>query len=63
MGYDSIPSTLNLFSHYCEGKWVYKLKKSSLLTARIVRSALRFIDDLTVINDGKKLCKISSKHV
>lgn len=63
MGYDSILSTLNIFSNYCEGKWVYKFKKSSLLTARIVRSALRFIDDLTVINDGKKLCKISSKHV
>ena len=40
-----------LFLHYYESKYVKKVKKKDLFTARRFRNTFRFIDDLLAVND------------
>ena len=52
MGSDPAPFFANLFLYFYEDKWMDSLKKSALIRARKLCYLFRFIDDLSVINDG-----------
>ena len=41
----------NIFLYYYESKWIKKIKKTDTKRARFA-NIFRFIDDLTVLNDG-----------
>ena len=60
MGSDPAPFMANLFLYFYENKWLMKLKKQDLVSARKFGSTFRFIDDLCAINDEslfEKHCK------
>ena len=53
-GFEPTPFFTNLFSYYCESKWINPLKKNNLKRARKLCNLFRFTDDLNVINDEKE---------
>ena len=52
MGTDPAPFMANFFLYYYENKYLRKLKKTDVRRARRFKNCFRFIDDLSILNDG-----------
>ena len=51
MELDPSPVLANLFLYYDESKWMKKIIKIDIRSARIFANTFRFVDDLTVFSD------------
>lgn len=52
MGSDLATCFPNLFLYCYENEWIQKVKNIDIRQARRFANVFRFIDDLTVFNDG-----------
>ena len=52
MGSDPAPFFANLFLYYYENTWLRKIQKTDIARARRFANTFRFIDDLSILNDG-----------